>query len=112
MKQELKLQLEAIMNLQEDFVKYVISNIWNEATNGRSININSYWLVELSDMFFWFDDFIVFAKYEIPKEIIYEWYDHISLSYTTDRVKDYLETIKEKDFKWTYLDFYRFTLKD
>lgn len=63
-------------------------------------------------MFFSFDDFVVFAKYEIPKEIVWEWNDYLSLTYTTDRVKEYVKSLREvSDFKWNYLGFYRFINK-
>ena len=109
MKEVLKKWLEDITFYQLEFIKNVLTEVWNEDPYDYSIDINSYWLVTISDMYMSFDDFVVIAKYNIPRDIVFEYLDDISLNYESPDIEKYKESIKDiKDFNGNLLWFYRF----
>lgn len=103
----LQTQLEIILNLQENFVKWVIELIWKQERNEYSIDVTNYWMVLLDDFYIPFDDFIITAKYEIPKDIFFEYQDSVSLNFESEDIKEYKKTLPE-DFNWNLISFYRY----
>jgi len=97
MLEDFKIELEEINRIQYLFIQKVITNIWKEEIEEWSVGISMYWMIDINDMYLWFDDFIMIAKYEIWLDIFMEWNDMRSLSFQTPRV---IEAIKKnKDFK-------------
>jgi len=83
-----QIELGEINRLQHLFVQKVLTDIWKQDLDEWSRDISMYWMINLNDMFFSFDDFIMIAKYEIDYETSMEWYDMKSLTYQTKRIKE------------------------
>ena len=111
MKDTLKMQLEWVVTMQERFVELVLTELWNEDPEDYSIEISSYWMVLLSDMYLWFDDIVMIAKYEIPKDVVFEYLDDTSLNYESLDIIKYKESLKDiEDSNGNLLWFYRFKI--
>jgi len=82
--------------LLTQIIVYIISKLRKKDVDDYGIEINSFWVM-LWDSMLSMSDMKRIIKYEIPESIRWEYWDMISLSCDSTRVK---KTIKEWSKKW------------
>jgi hypothetical protein len=101
-----------IMDLQYEYIKSVIRDIWKDNIDDYWIEITNIDLINLSDFFICFWDLQTIVKYRIPQKICYEYWDFTHLNSETERIKEFKKTLPEDLPNGTLYLFYRFTQKD
>lgn len=97
----------AILDIQEEYIKTIIEDIWDKNFDDYWLEVDSH-IINLSDFYISFDDFITIAKREIPESICYEYWDDCSYNYETERIKQFKQEVEVNNL----YQFYRYCMKD
>lgn len=96
-----------MLDIQEEYIKTIIEDIWEKNFDDYWLEVDSH-IINLSDFYINFDDFITIAKREIPESICYEYWDDCSYNYETERIKQFKQEVEVHNL----YQFYRYCMKD
>lgn len=100
---------ESLKHIIEMMCYDIIEEVWKEDPEEYSIEVLNAHLVNISDFYIWFNEIEWICKYDIPRDIVWEWLDSTHLNFDSDRVKEYKESLKDvKDFNWNLIWFFNF----
>lgn len=97
----------AMLDIQEEYIKTIIEDVWEKNFDDYWLEVDSH-IINLSDFYICFDDFITIAKREIPESICYEYWDDLSYNYETERIKQFKKEVEVHNL----YQFYRYCMKD
>ena len=101
-----------IENLQIEYIENIITEIWYKDLEDYWIEILTPWFIEFWDYYTSFTDFEWVAKYKMPEAIFYEYHDWLSLTFESERCREFQETLPDDLLKWTLYLFYAFCMQD